>query len=347
MHAVSTQFAAPFSVELTKSESSIRAHGDEFAGLGPRIQCRDLEKYLDCKPRADDPFACWLKPGEDPGTYEVWQPESWYVTESSKRDAWAEFLAGKGPRPLKLSAADAAAQELAAASALQESDDDYMPSEFNSLDPFWTTLGRGDRFTSRSTKTGGQGKHNRWASRRIQFTHGQGRAPFVATKEMVGQTRALPEPKWPNTDVPLRVYISGTVAAARGGLVSHEIKSALREWREASNGKLHYVLTDQYTAADIVFICEATSDHRWAENVTEFHNGMFDRVRVCLLEETLLKLDSKRVRGLCLHEVGHAFGIRNHSSDSRDAMSLAATDDFHPVLGLSNNDRKLIAKLYP
>lgn len=349
MHAVSTQFAAPFSVALTKSESSIAAHGDEFAGLGPRIQCRDLEKYLDGKPRINDPFACWLKPGENPGTYEVGQPEFTYVTESSPRDAWAEFLAGKGPRPLKLSAADAAAQEYAEA-ALQAAYDEgttIWPSEFNALDPFWTRLGQGDRFSSRGTRTGRQGTTRGWTSPRMHFSHGQMSAPPVASKPMSGLRQALPEPRWPNPNVPLRVYISGTVAAARDGLVSHEIKSALRQWCEASNGKVRYVLTDQYTAADIVFVCEVTSDHRWAENVTEYHNAMYDRVRVFLLEETLLKLAPKRVRGLCLHEVGHAFGIRNHSDDSHDAMSLAATDDFHPVLGLSNNDRKLIAKLYP
>lgn len=74
---------------------------------------------------------------------------------------------------------------------------------------------------------------------------------------------------------------------------------------------------------------------------------MYDRVKVRLLDETLYKLDAKRVRAVCLHEVGHVFGIRNHSGDKRDAMSLSATDDFRPIQALTGNDKRLIAKLYP
>ncbi|HEY9733410.1 MAG TPA: matrixin family metalloprotease [Drouetiella sp.] len=156
----------------------------------------------------------------------------------------------------------------------------------------------------------------------------------------------LEEPRWA-VGSPLRVYISGVVSEARDGLVATEIVSALREWRNASNGKIRFVLTERYVDADILFVCENTVEHQWAENITSYHNSMFDRVRVRLLEETLYKLAPRRVRAVCLHEVGHAFGIRAHSSNNRDAMSLAATDDLHPVLSLTSNDRKLLAKLYP
>jgi len=271
--------------------------------------------------------------------------------ERSLKDPWADFFAGKGPRPIKLGPDDILPRE-PTRDFDPDVDDILTLGAFVSgntaagTDAFSSGWSGVDMFSSRPPKKRrGYFRIRPWSVSRPPG--GQKPESFIAEKGVAGQAHVLPEPRWPNTNLPLRVYISSTVAAARGGLISHEIKSALREWREASNGKLLYVLTDQYVEADIVFVCEMTSDHQWAENLTDYHNSNYDRVRVRLLDDTLLKLDPKRVRGLCLHEVGHAFGIRNHSSDKRDAMSLAATDDFHPVLGLSNNDKKLIAKLYP
>ncbi len=73
---------------------------------------------------------------------------------------------------------------------------------------------------------------------------------------------------------------------------------------------------------------------------------MYDRVKVCFLLETLEKLEPNRVRALCLHEIGHALGIRKHSNNSKDAMSPTATDDIHPVVTLTNGDKNLISSLY-
>jgi hypothetical protein len=319
----------------------------------------DLERYLDAEPRdlgASDPFASWVYRGTDPSKFVVGQPPlKNFVAERPLNDPWANFFAGKGPRPIKLSPDTVLPIEPFPESPAERDLDTIRGKDsFTSgamasgADAFAAADSRGwlegDRFSSSPRSV----KRNYWRKGTPEVAQGgQKPGPFVAAKAESARAGVLPEPRWPDSNLPLRVYISGTVAAARSGLVSHEIKNALREWREASCGRLHYVLTDQYVDADIVFVCENTTDHQWAENVTEYHNSMYDRVRVCLLEETLVKLDPKRVRGLCLHEVGHAFGIRNHSNDKHDAMSLAATDDFHPVLWLSNNDRKLIAKLYP
>ncbi len=351
MRKISTRTA----VSPTISDSSIVVQGDVFSEFAPCIQFRDLEQYVERQPNVSDPFTCALKRGKDPHTYEVWQPEITYITESFPNDPWALFLAGKGPRPIKLSAADeAVARQRDEAANYDDDGVDQSPfssgvgftaegsDAFSSGAPAWThgpTSFSGRFRTRRGSR--------RWSRPGTVLPVGPIPEPVVAARGMAGQARNLPEPRWTNSNLPLRVYISSTVAAARDGLISHEIKSALREWREASNGRLYYVLTDQYTEADIVFVCEMTSDHQWAENVTDYHNANYDRVRVRLMTDTLFKLEPKRLRGLCLHEVGHAFGIRNHSSDKRDAMSLGATDDFHPVLLLSNNDRRLIAKLYP
>ncbi|MBI2811369.1 MAG: hypothetical protein HYX67_11140 [Candidatus Melainabacteria bacterium] len=356
MRKIRTRFTEPLVVDA----ATVVVQGDLFSGYSSYLAPLDLERYIDAEPRdlgASDPFASWIYRGPDSTKFVVGQPPfKQLVVERPKNDPWAEFFAGKGPRPIKLSPDDGLPME--PVTEAQAERNLYSSMEVDAFTagagPFFPgsdsdsfsssgSLGwvRGDAFSSSPHTV----KRNYW--RKWTPSPQQKPGTFIAAKGESARAGVLPEPRWADSNVPLRVYISGTVAAARGGLVSQEIKTALREWRRASNGRLQYVLTDQYVAADIVFVCETTRDNQWAENITEYHNSMFDRVRVSLLEETLLKLDPKRVRGLCLHEVGHAFGIRNHSKDKRDAMSLAATDDSHPVLGLSENDRRLIAKLYP
>jgi len=311
---IRTKFTEHLAEAIPPGASSTFVPGDEFSGY---TALEELEYYLAHQAGREDPFASsvsWMNDGVL--VYRAAPHDGALIVGRSfaieKR--WDAFFAGKGPRPIK--------EECI-----------RLPA------------GGVDLYSFRQMKFG-------FAYRR------PARGFRVGSVLPIGKFRAmddaksanadvLPEPRWPDSNRPLKVYISGTVAAAREGLVSHEIKSALRQWREASDGKVQYVLTAQYSAADIVFVCENTSDHRWAENITEYHNCMYDHVKICLLEETLLKLDPKRLRAVCLHEVGHAFGIRNHSTDKRDAMSLAATDDFHPIQILSNNDRRLIAKLYP
>lgn len=168
--------------------------------------------------------------------------------------------------------------------------------------------------------------------------------------DSIGQSasaRPLSEPRWSLSHGPLRVYISGVVSEARNGLVASAILAALRDWRNAANGAVRFIVTDRYVDADVLFVCENTVENQWAENIVSYHNGMFDRVKVRFIEEALYELEPKRLRAICLHEVGHVFGIRNHSTDKRDAMSVSATDDLHPTLALTNNDRKSIVRLYP
>jgi len=153
------------------------------------------------------------------------------------------------------------------------------------------------------------------------------------------------QPRWELNRLPLRVYIGGTVEAARGGLVRDTIKSALSEWARASNGVIRYQITSKFTESDIYFVEQLTDDHEWAQTCVDYHKGPIDRVKVILLESTLHKLEEPRLKGLCLHEIGHAFGILKHSTNSRDAMSEMATDDNHPVVMLSQRDRGNIAAL--
>jgi len=154
------------------------------------------------------------------------------------------------------------------------------------------------------------------------------------------------QPRWEINRLPLRVYISGTVEAARGGLVRDTIKSALAQWARASNGVIRYQITNRFTESDICFVEQLTDNHEWAQTCVDYHKGPIDRVKVIMLSSTLGKLEEPRLKGLCLHEIGHAFGILKHSSNGRDAMSEMATDDNHPVVILSQTDKQRMAALY-
>jgi hypothetical protein len=170
--------------------------------------------------------------------------------------------------------------------------------------------------------------------------------PASASLSTGKKSNGASAPRWDDSRLPLRVYVSGTVESARSGLIRSEIKNAFADWYQASDGKIKYVITNRFSEADIYFVCQQTADGEWADNVTEFHNGMLDRVKVCFIQSALYDLDPKRVKALCLHEIGHALGILKESSNQKDAMSLSATDDFHPIVRLTGGDRRLISTLY-
>jgi hypothetical protein len=136
------------------------------------------------------------------------------------------------------------------------------------------------------------------------------------------------------------------VEAARGGLVRETIKSALHQWSQASNGIIRYQITTKYCDADIHFVEQLTDDHELAQACVDYHKGPIDHAKVIFLTSTLKSLPESRLKGLCLHEIGHVFGILKHSPNARDAMSGVATDDDHPVTILSEKDKHVMAALY-
>jgi hypothetical protein len=154
------------------------------------------------------------------------------------------------------------------------------------------------------------------------------------------------QPRWEPYRLPIKVYISGYVEAARGGLVRQAITSALRQWSQASNGAIRYQITSRYCEADVHFVDGLTDDYEFAQTCVDYHKGPIDHAKVIFLTSTLAKLPEARVKGLCLHEIGHVFGILKHSKNDRDAMSEMAIDEVHPVTLLSEKDKHVMAALY-
>lgn len=153
-------------------------------------------------------------------------------------------------------------------------------------------------------------------------------------------------PHWDFSRMPLKVYVSRSVEEARRGYVQSLIYESFRDWSRASGNKVRYTVTYNFRDADIYFVCEDTLNGEWADHEPEFHNGMFDRVKVAMSLQTLHDLEAKRLRAVCLHEVGHALGLLNHSNVKGDVMSLSAPDDFHPAIALTKNDISVFCKLY-
>ncbi len=298
-----------------------------------------------------------------PSPLEMRRIRTQYYHEESSLPVSGDIFAGYGPNlvdDLDLSLFSIAGKNDPFASGVPSKEDTYAyRPPFSGEDYYWGgntgSQGASDVFSSGDTFSRGirlRGRTNgtigpQRGSRKQFVAFGSKGAPPLS-----GRTWGGVEPKprnsaphWETGRLPLKVYISGTVEYARNGLVRNEIKSAFRAWNDASGGKLNYVITSRYVEADIYFVCQQTADGDWAENITDFHNDMFDRVKVCFLQNTLLKLEPKRVKALCLHEIGHALGIMRHSSNTQDVMSLSVTDDVHPITVLTKGDKKLISAL--
>lgn len=153
---------------------------------------------------------------------------------------------------------------------------------------------------------------------------------------------------WPANRMPLRIYFSGDIEYARDGRIRELMKSAFYEWARSSNGRVRFVICNDFRQADIVVCEEFTSDHEWAEALTEFHKNHLDKVKIRFINTALnpFKLSDGRLQAICLHEVGHALGVTGHSSDPHDVMSTSSCDDFHPITHLTAKDRSMLQQVY-
>jgi len=183
-------------------------------------------------------------------------------------------------------------------------------------------------------------------------------------QQWVWKNNPLNYPRWALGRMPLKIYISGRVEMAQGGLVSKAIKSALMQWAAASNGVIQYQMTTKFAESDIYFAEQAPERYYYDDDVDYYHTdayydkldelaftdetyhmGQIDRARV-MFRGFSLRLPQARVQGLCLREVGFALGLRRASPNSDDAMSLQASRAKHPVTVLSERDNQEMAALY-
>jgi tetratricopeptide (TPR) repeat protein len=153
---------------------------------------------------------------------------------------------------------------------------------------------------------------------------------------------------WPASAMPLKVFIAdgGVVPGYRDSFRDILI-SSFDVWTQATGGRISWVLTENPKTADIY--CDWTNmgcpnisgetkhehtqawDSLYASPVRKGGIAFLDHVSLNIRTIAVLDekpIDARTVRTACLHEVGHALGIRAHSINDGDAMFVSV--DFCP-----------------
>ena len=138
---------------------------------------------------------------------------------------------------------------------------------------------------------------------------------------------------WPADKLPVKVFIrDGADVAGYRPEFTEALRSAFERWIDASKGRLSWREVDREDAADVV--CYWRTDVRERINGTEagltrthtrFNTETREGTIVRATMGLLTELPGKRFSGeefqkICLHEVGHAFGLAGHSHERGDIM---------------------------
>jgi predicted Zn-dependent protease len=140
--------------------------------------------------------------------------------------------------------------------------------------------------------------------------------------------------RWPQSQMPLRIYIEGGVnVSGYRPVFTSILKQAFMDWADATNGLIKLVFVPDILKANI--IC------RWSDQPEKFKNSAeagesrlySDRYGIAKGELAILTVASSptlpitdnRMRAIVLHEVGHLFGMTGHTSDPKDIMFFSAS----------------------
>ncbi|MBX9696167.1 MAG: matrixin family metalloprotease [Cyanobacteria bacterium] len=162
---------------------------------------------------------------------------------------------------------------------------------------------------------------------------------------------------WPKEMLPVKVYIQpgDSVPGYRSNYPTI-LRQCFDEWIAASNGRLAWVEVNNAAQANIVCRFRAEAPERaggeeagltrtHARFNTETNEGTIYKATMGLstrLPEREFSEDE--IRKVCLHEVGHAFGLAGHSRLRNDIMFASVNRNQVPTL--SGRDRSAIVRLY-
>ena len=188
---------------------------------------------------------------------------------------------------------------------------------------------------------------------KVEIKRNQGAESSLGKDNYLSEAVSVGATRWFPSAMPLTIFIdSGNQVKSYRSEFTTIFKKAFDDWIEASQGKIRIKIADSPTVASIV--C------RWLDDPNKLVNpidggdanssvdesGALNRSRIMLLTEANgLPLTNDLMRGLCLHEIGHALGIQGHSSQQGDVMT-ASYDFKHPNANLSERDKKTLLELY-
>jgi len=167
--------------------------------------------------------------------------------------------------------------------------------------------------------------------------------------------------RWPPNRIPIKVWVSfgegvpGFKPEFRNGFFD-----ALNAWMKAGQGRLQYALVETKEQADLTV--EWTGDpydvkptgHNVEQGVCQLaavdrgRNFLeIDRADIRILtidRNNQQPLSDEEMKKTCLHELGHAMGLRGHSTNNHDIMFFSMSNTNWPVL--SKRDRATLFLIY-
>jgi predicted Zn-dependent protease len=173
--------------------------------------------------------------------------------------------------------------------------------------------------------------------------------------------------RWPQAKLPLAVYISnGTDESARPVRGFRQefnsvLYDSLQAWMKASHFKLSFRMVTESGQADIV--CTWTDNPAFVERGNKVEQGLAEvlaqshpgadgtkaircaNVRILVNKrETGQPLSDEDMKKFCLHEIGHALGIADHSPCYKDVMFWSKSSAVWS--SLTKRDKATILRIY-
>lgn len=135
---------------------------------------------------------------------------------------------------------------------------------------------------------------------------------------------------WFPRDMPIRVIIRQAQNVQNYQPYQAEVfKESLKRYETISNGKIKFVIVDRFPyditcAFSYKLPPGATdSDAGWTTVATSPYH--IDQANITILTRNKKWLEKETLREICMHEIGHALGMHNHSPDPHDVMYPACT----------------------
>jgi tetratricopeptide (TPR) repeat protein len=160
--------------------------------------------------------------------------------------------------------------------------------------------------------------------------------------------------QWPRTRIPITVYIAdGSTSSGYRESFRTILKRSFEDWARASSGQVSFIMVNTPAAARLKCfwtdkISDLTNNSEAGETKITADQDSIKNVEIVFLTVPLSKsvpLSDNAFRQVALHELGHALGMRSHSSNPEDIMFYSTTlkDGWRE---LSGRDSRSITKLY-
>lgn len=157
--------------------------------------------------------------------------------------------------------------------------------------------------------------------------------------------------RWPSDMMPLTVFIQN--GEGKIGYQSHYcgmLKDSFTEWQKCSAGLVSFqFITDQSKKANVIVewiddptITKSTQKRGETKLKTNDKNIVSATIHLLIGKN---QMSDQNFRFTCLHEIGHALGIKGHSPSPDDLMFFSTSVTARPA-ALSSRDINTLKKIY-